>query len=329
MVLSDAIDAFLADRKAKRYAAGTIRGQSYTLKNLLGVVGNVHVHNMTVVHMDRMFAANPQWGPGSINRVIAQLSVFFGWCQSRGYMPKDRSPLDDTRYVKVPQRPRLLIPQDQFSTFLGGIKNPRYRAATAIGLYLFTRVSETRYLRWQADRGDQMDVWREKTQTTDTLPLCMELREELDRWKFTYGRLVGETVRPSWYIIPGTSPNRFGPGGRQSVAGSLQPTRPASGLGDGIKQVLMDADYYQPHEGGHTLRRSGATALADRLAYLGHDRSMRIVQAMLGHKHLVTTEIYLRRSLDEKVANDLLAGQKMFSDEPSENVIDLRRVSDA
>ena len=50
-----------------------------------------------------------------------------------------------------------------------------------------------------------------------------------------------------------------------------------------IARGLREAGYYIPYEGGHTLRRSGATALYNQLTHVGHDRAIRICQAMLGH----------------------------------------------
>ena len=132
---------------------------------------------------------------------------------------------------------------------------------------------------------------------------------------------------PEWYVVPGTTPPRglSTKGAKGFTAHRPRfylPTKRAD-LSKIIKQGLIEDGYYVPFEGGHTLRRSGATALYDQLTFMGHDRAIRICQAMLGHSSVQTTEIYLRLDLDRKVRNDLLAGKPMFPDRGEGTVVPL------
>jgi integrase len=332
MQLSDAIQHFLVDRKAKGMRPETIRGERYTLGLLLADVGNINTVNLRHQHLDLFWSKRPDWAPGTRNRSRYHLNAFLKWCQVRGYV-KDQSLVENMRKVPVPERVRLIIPQDEFSTFLGSIAKPRNRAACAIGLYLFLRRSEISLLRWQDVIWDQkrVIVVREKVGTTASLPLCDELASELKRWQLHYSAEIGRPLRGSDYVIPAMKPPI-----KTGVAGELRTLRVVrdaellpetrANLQHVIKRELIQADYYRPQEGGHTLRRSGAVALYHRLAAQGHDKAMRIVQWMLGHKSIRTTEVYLKLDLEAKSATDILAGQPMFPVKEDAEVIQLSEV---
>lgn len=314
--LSTAIRDFKSSRQSQGLASRTVRRGDLTLKAFLADVGNINTQSIRPQHMDTFWMRHANWAQSTRNTAICTFEVFFSWCRARGHINRNADPMEGIIKRRPTPRQRIIIPQDKFSTFLAEIDDPRKRVATAIGLYLFTRISETSSLRWQDDRGTELEVYRTKTRTIDTLPICAELREELDRWKLAYAAAIGEQPKPGHYIVPGREPARFAHGGRPGrgatvIPGDLVPDR-KSALSTSLRDVLKDAGYYQIHEGGHTLRRSGAIALYDRLTHLGHDRAIRIVQAMLGHSSVATTEIYLRLDLDKKVRDDLLAGQPMF-----------------
>lgn len=318
MLLSDAIQAFAHDRRAKGVAPKTRSNEQQVLRLLLADVGNISVRQLRPQHADTFWANRTGWAPGTLNRARGTLSIFFGWCRDRGYMNRDTDPLAGTRALKVPPRSRALIPQGEFQRVIEARENPRTRVTFAIGLYMFLRISEIEGLRWQdLDlEGGSAEVFRQKTQTIDTLPICEELVAELKRWRLAYAAHVGEQVRPEWFVVPGTTPPRAtsSKGTKGFVAHHPRfylPTKRAD-LSRVIKGGLQEDGYYVPYEGGHTLRRSGATALYDQLTSIGHDRAIRICQAMLGHSSVQTTEVYLRLDLDRKVRNDLLAGKPMF-----------------
>lgn len=328
MLLSDAIDHYRADRKAKGYAKSTIVNEQSTLRRLLAVIGNIQVSSITTHHMDRFWHHNQHKAPGTFNKDRGYLSSFFKWCQVRGYMPRTYDPMEGTRDRRVPPRDFVVIPPGEFPELLAGAKFPRNRALVAIGLYLFTRVSETGLLRWRDldFENKAVRVFRTKTQTVDDLPMCAELEEELRRWRMEYGRLAGEVPKPGWCVCPAFQAPVFeGVRGQQGVLrplrpATIKPTSPLRTVTECINVVLKDAGYYQPGEGGHTLRRSGAIALYNELIDRGHDGAIRVCQAMLGHSSVTTTEIYLRLDLARKTRNDLLAGKPMFSGEGGEIV---------
>jgi integrase len=332
MYLSQAIDTYLAYRQATGIKQSTLRGEKYTLRLLLADTGNINMRQLAQRHIDHFFSKRTTWGPGSMNRGRYHLNSFIKWAQVRKHVPQDSLVLDDTRPQRVPPRDRIIIPHQNFSTFLAEIRDPRTRAMCAIGLYLFTRISETRVLRWQdvdLDNG-KVTVRREKISTIDVLPLCDELKEELLRWRLEYAKRLGRPVLPGDQVIPYQKQGkRMGVKGKKGVfelvtETTYEPHRKAP-LGGSIRQALTDAGYYQKYEGGHTLRRSGAVALYNSLAERGHDRAMRTVQWMLGHSSIQTTEIYLRLDLESKAAMDLLSGKQMFPEQKEAQLVEIAR----
>lgn len=329
MNLSDAIQAYNQYREHAGIAPGTLRTERRILNYLLADIGNVATTSLRPQHLDVYWSKRNTWSAGTMNHAASVLGTFFKWCQNRGYIRRDMELLAGRRRMRVPPRDRIIIPQQEFETFLSNIKDPRSRVAAAIGLYLFTRISETEALRWQDldTYNGRAEVFRKKTQTIDTLPLCSELIEELERWRFAYGAAVGEPPQPGWFVVPGlTTARRYGTPGTKGFTRSgevsLRPTVRAS-LGGAIRTVLEDAGYYRRMEGGHTLRRSGAVALYDQLTSVGHDRAIRLCQAMLGHANISTTEVYLRLDLDRKLRNDLLSAKRMFPGEGGATVVSL------
>lgn len=330
MNLSDVIAAYNVDRRAKGVAPKTLRNEQQVLSLLLADVGNLNTRNMRPQHIDTFWVKRTTWGPGTMNRARYSLSTFFKWCQNRGHVDRGMDLLAGHKALKVPPRDRVIIPQSEWSTFIEGRKDPRARAVAAIGLYQFLRLSEIQALRWQDLNFDlkTAEVYRPKTLTLDTLPICEELEAELRRWKLTYAARVGQPVQGGWFVIPAiTAARRRGVPGVKGFSVTQEseyfPLK-RSHLGHVMATMLTEAGYYRPMEGGHTLRRSGATALYNQLTSVGHDRAIRVCQAMLGHSSVVTTEVYLRLDLDRKVRNDLLAGKPMFPDVVEGEVVSLR-----
>jgi integrase len=323
MLLSEAVDRYLADRANKGYAPSTVRSDGRILRRLLADVGNIQVSSLTHQHMDLFWARRSnEWGPGTFNLARTIVGTFFKWCQTRGILSRSTDLLEGVRARKVPARSRLIVPSEEFPTLLDAADDPRDRAMIALGLYLFTRISETVNLKWKDIdfQNHTVSVFRIKTQTLDVLPMCEELEHELKVWRLEYASLMGEVAKPGWTVVPPYANRHWvGVPGKRGV---LQPVgdrtlRPTGCLTSGtkiIQRVLEAAGYtFDKLEGGHTLRRSGATALYNELSARGHDKAIRMCQAMLGHASIQTTEVYLALSLDRKARNDLLAGKRMFA----------------
>lgn len=337
MLLSEAIDRFRADRLNKGIGVGTSKNEVTILRHLLAEVGNIQVSAITARHLDAFWARHTDWAPGTWNRARASLNTFFKWCQARGIMPRYADPLEGTRKRKEEVQERLIIPSLEFETLIAAAADPRDRILVAMGLYLFTRISESTNLRWKDIdfQNHVVHIHRIKNKSSDVLPMCNELEHELKRWRLKYAEIMGEHVKPGWVVAPPYSRVIWeGVPGQKGVLRPrtpqvLLPNRVMSNGTDRVKRVLACAGYeVLDREGGHTLRRSGATALYNELSERGHDKAIRMCQAMLGHASIQTTEVYLALDLDRKARNDLLAGKPMFTRGAGGSLVSLEKALD-
>jgi integrase len=229
-------------------------------------------------------------------------------------------PTDGWRNVKVETRPKLWLGPEEFNDLLNACDNARDRAVVALGLFTFCRGSEISLLKVSSIDFDnhRLRVFRPKTQEWDDLPISSELAVELHRWLDAYEREVGEPLQADWFLVPARStlPMRYDP-----EKGKLQPTgeparlKPTTVLGkpyDCVKRPLARIGYNDKGSGAHTLRRSGARALFDRLRTEGYDGALRRTSAMLGHKSVLMTERYLGLQLERLQRDELIAGLPLF-----------------
>lgn len=315
--LSESIDLYLADRRSKGRSISTVRNEEVLLRQFLAVVGNIQVKNIGPEHMDKFFASRArQWkSERTYNLGRARFSAYFKWCRTRKHMPRANDPLEGTESRKVPRKPRPVVPRARFEELLDAATFPRDRAMVAIGLYLFTRISETVSLRWRDIDFDSnlISVYRHKTREQAYLPMAKELRKELLRWRLEYAAQAGEPPRPEWFVVPTYSKHLF-IGNQMRTPRLIAPDRPVctTSANRVVKKALAKVGIDEQQVGSHTLRRSGATALYEYLMHTGHDLAIRHVSTMLGHKHIAVTEVYLQRGPSEKALNDLLAGKEMF-----------------
>ena len=317
--LSTAIEAYLSAREADGYAANTIRNNRKDLAKMLDAVGDMKVANVTALHLDRVFAANTHLSAGSLNNLQASIAAFVAWCRARGYMRPDANPLAGRRYRRTQSRERRRLHLGQFERLLDAADHPRDRVVLALGLYLFLRQSEIRDLRVgdvDLDAGE-ISVRVYKTRDSDTMPIPAELDAELRSWLTYYAAEQGD-LRHDWYLCPAKRSPGFGPG-RTRLPETLKPDKPMVKIEDIAKRAMNKIGFStrtaagkSEWEGMHTLRRSGARALANQLMDDGYDGALRTVQSMLHHANLSMTERYLGLEIDKERRNTLLRGQRMF-----------------
>lgn len=324
--ITEAVDEYVETLRLQGRAPNTIRSRRQLVRQLLHSVGNIYLKHLTVQHVDRLFLDNPQWAPSTRAKIVAELGSFFKWAQQRRYMPNEDL-LQQMRGIKVPKQKRMRLSVAQISDLLDAAANPRDRIVIALGSYMLLRGSEVRTLQWKHIRLDsfEADVWREKTDEWDEMPITSELAEELHRWR----RHLVETIgfpQPEWYVAPSyratVTTRDPATGYITSATSRLNPHTPVSRPYQAVKNALKRLGIEDDKEGVHTLRRSGARALYEALAAQGHDRAARHTQAMLGHADMTTTEKYLGLDIDRKSRNDLLKGASMFS-EPA-TVVDMK-----
>lgn len=342
--LSDLIDTFLKSREAQGLAANTIKNDGYILRGFLAIVGNIQMRSVAESHVDLYFERRLSEGvkPSTLNHIRAILGSFLEWARKRRYLGPNGNPMADRPAYRTPPKPKLLIPASDFPRLLDCAEHPRDRAVVALGLFLFLRRGEITSLRIRDLDLASGKVFAQihKSARADEMPVCQELDQEMRRWLTWYSGHVEASLARDWYLVPakrqaGGTPDPITGllrGQASYLEAPLRPTGKMSEVHTAVKTALKKAGYAltdekgEPtREGGHTLRRSGARALYDRfLDEGGHDRAIRVIQAMLHHKSIRTTEHYLGIELDEVRRNQLLQGQRMFA-APAANVLPLAR----
>ena len=313
MQFSQAVAGFLDHSRSRGLAAGTIRAHQSALKLFGDVSGDIQLKNATHRHVDQVFL-HYGWAPQTRNTRITQYKTFFFWCVSRGLMSQARNPMFGWRLGKVPEVDRLRIPVQEWGRLFAVTQHPLEEAVLALGLFLFLRSSELQHLQLKhvhlADA--EVEVYRQKTYEWDTMPISTELDGYL-RKHLTWLAEKGINS-PDSYLLPGRNRDLERDDRNHWIGGTgtLCPSAPISRPFRYVQAVLDRAGYETFQQGEHTLRRSGARAYFDQLADEGYDGALRRVQAMLGHKSSLTTEIYLGLSLDRRARNQAIKGKPMF-----------------
>lgn len=361
--ISEALPAFLAYREVKDRTANTLDRDRGSVDAFRKLIGDRVVSTVTPEDLERFVRIRRDAGlkPRSINSDIRALRVFFKWATLRELTSRD--PTVEVELQKVTRTPRLYIPRDKFRPLLDAADNPRSRIIIGVGLYLWTRQSEAITLRvgdvslmtWEDEsgiqrRGGRVDTQIHKTRGDDRMPISSRLYDELMGWRDLdgtyhqgwleyYRRDVGvEELNPEWYLVPAFNQGNFWgrdeDGRAVRIANKIDPTRAPMKIHQFVKNAMAKIGYPTKQEGLHTLRRSGARAYYDRLRLeLGHESAIRVIMAMLHHKDMRTTEIYLGVEADRVERDKLIDGVDMYGEEAREiaaraareNVIDLSK----
>lgn len=318
--LRQARDEFAQSQRAQGRAESTVRNHLQAVDALIASTSVMTVSAVEPRHIDRVFADNHErWATSTKHLRLYSLKLFFQWCRVRGMSPRDHDPTAMWRLPKRPGNPRLRIPVEQFPALLDAAEHPRDRITVALGLYAFLRGGEVVTLRVNdADlRGKRLSIYRHKTKQPDELPISLELERELTRWFNWYGEACGG-LHGDWFLAP--SRPRGGGAIPDPVTGSLVkwssgpvgPTVPQNHPHRPAQRALALLGYDTLREGEHTLRRSGARALFDRLRADGSDGALMRVASMLGHSDVRVTQHYIGWDMERDQRDELLAGKPMF-----------------
>ena len=305
---------YLNWRRSLGYKPKTIENDSLTITRLAEVAGwNRPVSEIDGGHVMQIIDARIV-SPRTANLRRTNLSMFFKYCRSVGFVLPDFDPLVNTRKRPVPQQERKRVAKNALEDLVEGSESERERILLSIGLNLCLRVSELSDLRVQdvdlAARRVQVRVF--KTGVIDSMPMTKELEDDLRRYMTWYTLQIGE-LKGDYYLIP----SNYG-------SGRLNPTKPMRRPADVIKKSLQRIGWTDVRgEGGHTLRRTGARWLLMRLEDQGEERAMRVVQHLLHHKNLSQTEHYLGITVDREHRDRVLTGTRWYTSD-DDNIIHLK-----
>lgn len=327
-LLSEAIDSYMILRSSQDFSKNTIRNDAGILRRFLAVTGNIWVHQITENHTTRYFEdAGKTRAARSLRNDHTILNQFFSWARRTKRLPLDMDPMAGRRRPKAAVRERQRVPVAQFNRLLdvAGERDPRNRAIVAVLLYTLIREQECADLRigdWKRDEG-WLRVRVTKSGVEDEMPVCAELDAELRTWMTHYSAEAKRPLLPHDLLLPRRRSIRVA---RDEARGCITghdmiyvPDQKLRTLGRVVKEALddfglalVDGNGQPLMEGAHTLRRSGARALFDRLAADGYDGALRITQSMLHHKSVTQTEAYVGITADRRSRDELLRLQTMF-----------------
>jgi len=322
ILMSEARVEFGNHLVARGLRPATVKNNTQVLNRWVDLVGDTRIDLINATHLD-VFFGKGGWAAQTQNLYLSLLrGTFFPWCRRHQYMPRDYDPTEGWRSVRVDARDQFWLPVNEFPALLDAASNKRDRAIIAIGLYTFLRGGEISTLRLQDVDFDShtLRIQRHKTKQVDVLPMATELAEELDDWLREYKRLMVFTLQPDWFLVPAKLPlpMAWHPQMRMlqptGVEAPLKPTVPMGKPYNCVKRALRKLNYEVVGTGVHTLRRSGARGLFDRLRSEGYDGALMRVSSMLGHADTKTTERYLGLGIERQQRNELLAGKLMFPD---------------
>lgn len=359
VTLSEAIDEYLRHRKSNGRAHNTVLANTRSLSKFLAETGNIQVRHLSAEHGDRFrhYLSGKYTNHNTINSHIDGVSGFVQWAHARGYLPKGSNPMALVSRAEGEDAERYIVPVEDFGRLLDAahsidpvtgeeVGSAHDRIVVALGLYLFLRQGEIKTLQIQhvdLARGQiKVQVHKDPKKKRYVMAISKRLDQELRRWLQWYAHDTGQafgTLPPTWYLVPRRKApklaSHFGHRGGVVVpraTGNCVPTlmnsgphrnvqRALVGIGVPIRDALTDESL---REGVHTLRRSGARALFNRLCQQSYDGALKQVSGMLHHKSVITTERYLQISLDQQILNDLIRGEDMFGEDEFDKVTPIR-----
>jgi integrase len=328
--LSEALERFVLHCEAQ-HARRTVYAYRITNVALLAHTGDLYADELRPVHLDRWFAhlRGPHVdskgrhrgpiGAGGFNAYLSRVRPFLTWMYLNDLIDRDFG--KTLHRMRRPHRVKLQLDAAQVRALLEDAATPRDRALIAVGFFTAMRRSELQAIRLRDVDLDRCTVFFRvwKSDTEDVLPLGPELRSELHRWLAEYERNVRRHHRrgllPADYLIPAYQPRRYAPGltvvdgkaQRNVTFGALNPGKPAAHSYRVVKDGLRRLGLEDRHQGVHTLRRSAARQMFDALVETRrYDGALRVVQALLHHSTLATTEEYIGLTTEAVTRDEFL-----------------------
>lgn len=326
MTLDDAVSLYLEHRRTQ-VTGNTLLADRAALGRLVRLLGPVALDSVSAEDIDRYVLDMADTAASSRNLRVRKVRQFFAWCQRRGWVqanPVERRPEREDPYDPV------FIPPERFGDLLDCTDNPRDRMVVAVGLYLFLRSSEMQTLRvgdLDFDRSRIRTV-QHKTAGVDYMPLASELERELHDYLAWYWRET--TYDNGAFLLPGlrrvsSAPDSYPGYGRfvrVPTRLEVEPRLPVTKPHRIVQRALAEMGLPVFRQGGHTLRRSGARALFDRLRRdQGVDGALQVVKSMLHHKDQAMTERYLGIQPEREVRDSIVAGRPMFDTPQRETTV--------
>ena len=173
------------------------------------------------------------------------------------------------------------LSDQQLNQLLDAAPSPRYRALWSVQRWTAARISEALALRWADVNGClSYRASTTKTKTTRQVPICDELRAELERYRDAWAAEHGHDPAPAEALFPAAG-STTSPMTRQAADKALRATTARLGM-HGVST--------------HSFRRSLAQSA------VGRGVPLHVVQKITGHKSLGSLGEYLAATEAEVLA---------------------------
>ena len=225
--------------------------------------------------------------------------------------------------MKIRRKVRLQPPPATLLRLLDAAENERDRAYMAAAINTALRANELLALTiGSVDlEGGWLHVVITKTQEEDLVPITSDLDTALRRWLTTYASEVDRPLRSDDLLFPARRGNVYRwylDDGGQRVRGrapaSWCPEKRMTHAQRVVQSALRAVGLPTKGEGTHTLRRAVARAFFDSMAHeVGYDAALRTVSALLHHKSVATTELYLGLTSERKRRDERLRGRPFLT----------------
>ncbi|MFC7979491.1 tyrosine-type recombinase/integrase [Streptomyces cinereoruber] len=279
--------------------------------------GNLHVASLRGHHLEDFFygdgGLSDTCQPQTLGKYRNDMKAFLSFCHRRTWTPHTPDVLLDGIRDKSTRvtRSRYRMTRAELRRLLAEAGDPRDAALVCFVACTGVRISEALGMRIRdvSFAKGELNVYLPKTKEQVVYPLASDLERALREWLTAYGAQVGK-LKSSYHLFPTYHRRVFIEGGGMSPGGLYNPEKPILQPRLILRPIAERAEIeLEDGDGWHTVRRSFARILYDDCVDLGHDAALRIVQAALNHKSVVTTERYLGLNLERQRFYKLLKGQ--------------------
>jgi integrase len=228
----------------------------------------------------------------------------------------------------VSERPKRRLTIEQIDYAVNSCPNPWERWVTAYAFLSMGREGEMldRTLNHVKLDESRMEWERPKVlDHDDRLPMMNKLMKEYRRWREYYESVCPDITGDS-YVIPAR--DVFGSKRKTVYYPDRHPTNIGKVIKEAAARALGTTPDMLPNQAAHIARRSGARVLYDQLLAAGVPDPIRIVQALLGHKHQNMTERYIGIEGDRERRDKVLIGSDFMDfGDGEDNVVQLSAAS--
>lgn len=272
LTLTAPIDRYLEQRlNQATLTPDTIRNQRCALYGFAETFGRRPIERLSRSDVDRYLETLGHLAPATRRSRLSTARTFCRWLVLQRIIRKD--PTVGIPAIRQPRSIPRALPDEAVARVFASLPDARAHAITAMMIYLGLRCCEVaRAELADYDRGSGTLTIRGKGGHQRILPVPVECARILHRYLDAHPSLGGPLIRSK----------------RNPSAGLASDT--ISGL---VSGWMSEAGIKQrPRDGvsAHAARHTAASAVLDQC------KDVTIVQRLLGHAHLSTSAVYLRRA---------------------------------